>query len=644
LSYLRVFVLISLLSIFSTPPEQRRKRARTMQRIALALATLATPGLFNAAHATYPGENGAIIFHSVGYAGTTNSILRVSPDNGTVTFLAAGISPSVSPNGKKIAYLSDYGKKLNVMDIDGSNAVELVNDGQTLNSPAWLPDGSKIIFGRVTPNGEVELWSINPDGSGKTFKRNLSPYASPSLYLDLAWSPSSAAYSFTGPYSDIYGIYIANDVNSTVTFPFALNSVGSSWGPDGRSILYSDYTGKQFESGPHGSTRPVPPGDVSLSPSAISPDGKFIAGGLYDTDNPLINRLVTRERAGIPTTFTWEAAGYKTDWSRVPKNCYATTTGTPPGGGVLAGDENFYASQCAIAVMPDGGQHGVMQQAIAVGPDQRLYHRALLSGDVPAWTRFAVVPGGSNNPLGIYPKNIAIAAAKDGSAQVVIVNAADNLVYHTMRKADGSWTGFVPLNGWAGAAHFAARDVAITINASSPTSPGNAQVIANGLADGNVYYRVRWMDGSWSPFQQLPTASAGVEAQKIAIAADESGSTDVLIMRSTLGSDGQIAHIHRDAAGNWGSWQGVPTPGVWLSQYSDVAVTRTLNGKAQLLFTDGAGNVLFQERSNPNSSDSWKDPVSSKPIIGATGRTVSISAGVNADAASVILLTRTYPQ
>jgi Tol biopolymer transport system component len=630
-----------LSSISIAPPAQPRKRARTLPSIALALATFASAGLFNTAHATYPGENGVIIFQSFGYAGATHSIMRVSPDNGTLTFLAAGSSPSVSPNGKKIAYLSDNTQRLNVMDIDGSNAIELVND-QRLFTPAWLPDGSKIVFGRKNTDSKVELWSINPDGSGKTFKRNLDPYTSTANYLELAWSPSSTMYTFSG--ADNYGIdalYVADDVNPTVLL-FA-SGVASSWAPDGRSILYADYHHNQFEYGPH-DTRPVPPGDVSLAASAISPDGKFIAGGLYTTGHAQPPLLTTRARAGTPTTFTWEAAGYKTDWTRVPKNCYATTTGTPPGGGILAGDENFYASQCAIAVMPDGGQHGVMQQAIAVGPDQRLYHRALLSGDVPAWTRFAVVPGGASNPLGIKPKKIAIAGAKDGSAQVVIVNAADDLVYHTMRKADGSWTGFVPLSGWAGAAHFAARDVAITINASSPTTPGNAQVIANGLADGDVFHRVRWMDGSWSPFAGVPSP-AGVKSQELAIAADESGYTDIVISRP-WGAEpqGQIAHILRDASGNWGNWGSVPTPGVWVSQYSDVAVTRTLNGKAQLVFTDGAGNVLFQERSNPNSFDSWKKEMASKPIIGATGRTVSISAGVNAYAASEILLTRTYPQ
>ncbi len=60
-----------------------------------------------------------------------------------------------------------------------------------------------------------------------------------------------------------------------------------------------------------------------------------------------------------------------TDWSRVPKNCYQSSP--QGGGGVLADDVDYYAEQCAVAVMPDGGaMTGVLQQAIAIGPDGRL--------------------------------------------------------------------------------------------------------------------------------------------------------------------------------------------------------------------------------------------------------------------------------
>jgi hypothetical protein len=71
-----------------------------------------------------------------------------------------------------------------------------------------------------------------------------------------------------------------------------------------------------------------------------------------------------------------------------------------------------------------------LQHAIAVGPDQWLYYRLLKSDPfgTPTSTRFALVPSSGGSPIGIKAKKIAIAAAKDGSSQVVIVNAAEPCV------------------------------------------------------------------------------------------------------------------------------------------------------------------------------------------------------------------------
>ncbi len=565
-------------------------------------------------------------------------IKRVSPGNSAVTTLATGVFPSVSPNGKKVAYLSNDIRNLYVMNIDGSNPV-LLDSGVPLDSPAWLPDGSKVVFGRVISDAQVELWAVNPDGSGKTFKRNLAPHATTLGPLYLAWSPSGNSYTFRG----FFGTYIANDVTSAIDV-LVQDAISSSWAPDAASILISGWDHYQFEINPEGSNRRyVIPGDVPQAPSAISPDGKFIAGGLMNTNRwPL---LVTRDRAGSPTTFSWpDDLANKTDWSRVPKNCYAST---PQGGGaVLAGDTDFYASQCALAVMPDGGQHGVFQQAVAVGPDGRLYHRAFQygpNGRPPSWTPFAVVPGGGGNPNGINAKKIAIAAAKDGSAQVVIINAADNLVYHAMRYANGSWSGFNPLDGYAGAPNFAARTVAITINNDDNT----AQVIANGLTDGNVFHRVRRADGTWSPFAGVPGLYDNKQtSHELAIAADASGYTDVVATLEDSTGAVRVLHQTRRPDSSWdGNWAVVGSPkGTTFSASSDVAVARTLSGTAQLLFTDSAGNALFQTRPTPNVPASWQEQVTTTPIISTTARKVSISPGPTTGSTTQLLLTRTFAQ
>lgn len=627
----------SLSSISIASPVQPRKRTRTLPQMALALATLAAAGLFNPAHATFPGENGVIVFHSLNPITENFDIQRVSPGNSAVTTLAtAGRSPSVSPNGRKVAFSSQDGLSIYVMNIDGSNVV-LLDSGQPVDSPVWLPDGSQVVFARTPPNNPIELWTVNPDGSGKAFMRSLKGFTS-SGRVALAWSPLGNLYAF-----DSGGLNIADNVTFDVR-KLAPEGSGAAWAPDGASILFRSNNGGQFEINPDGSNlRQVPSTGYVGFVNAISPDGALIAGGMSTNGQSL---LTTRKRAGSPTTFSWAANALNTDWSRVPKNCYATTS--QGGGGVLAGDVDFYAAQCAIAVMPDSGQHGALQQAIAIGPDQRLYHRVLKPGApgvAPTWTSFTRVPGAGGNSNGINARKIAIAASRDGSAQVVIINTDDNLVYHAMRYANGTWSGFVAVDGASGAPNFAARDVAIAIDLSTPTSPGNAQVIANGLAAGGLYHRVRWPAGNWSSFQPISDSNV-FTTNGIALAVGEDGNTNVLAITTTAnGNQSQIMQSLRYAAGNWSGWGLVAMPaGITFSTSSDVAVTRTINGLAQVMFTDSMGNAYSQDRPTPNMPFSWQVQAPTTQIANTVGRAVSISAGATAGSSSQLLLTRTFPQ
>lgn len=81
-------------------------------------------------------------------------------------------TPSWSPDGKRIAFASDrtfdpkgYVEQGNsyeiyVMDSDGSNVHRLTNNERTDISPEWSPDGQKIAF-----VSDSELYVINVDGT-----------------------------------------------------------------------------------------------------------------------------------------------------------------------------------------------------------------------------------------------------------------------------------------------------------------------------------------------------------------------------------------------------------------------------------------------------------------------------------------------
>jgi TolB protein len=78
-----------------------------------------------------------------------------------------GWEPDWSPDGTRIAFSSgnDVETQIFIVDIDGSNLVQLTNDRSYNENPVWSPDGKMIAFwSNRTGNGEI--FSIYIDGTG----------------------------------------------------------------------------------------------------------------------------------------------------------------------------------------------------------------------------------------------------------------------------------------------------------------------------------------------------------------------------------------------------------------------------------------------------------------------------------------------
>ena len=615
-------------------------------RIASAIAALAMTCGVGTAHATFPGANGVIVFDNP----NTGMIGRAAPTGGGVTYLQQGTSPSVSPSGKRIAYLSNG--NVYVMNIDGSNAVQ-VNGSGSNKSVAWRVDG-KLEFAVQTMNGteiEMTLYQANADGSGLTMT---APTTSQSAFNQRTQIVSIAASSKNE------GAYVMIDYPLLPPSSITPTSDGFNWGnmspfvnpriaggspsfsPDGASILYTPTFGsiarEIFIDGTN--DHAVPASGLAWGTNAASPDFALIAAAIGDS--PSAANLQIRPRTGGNPSVQWQEPARNVDWSRVPRNCLQTSSqgGDFPAPGGSANAE-FYGSQCAIVYMPDAGAvGGLIMQAIAVGPDGRTYHAGLKSGAGATWSSWNLTSGvGSGN--GMNASKVALAGAKDGSLQVVVVGS-DDVVYHTVRNADGTWQpqGFAPVLHNHGV--FQARDVSITINADSATSPGNAQIVANGLGLGAVYHCVRWGNGSWSDFAPVPSAG-GVNTSELAIAAAPDGNTYVLAtVRSNLSQATAVKRQVRYPNGSWDSdFRPVYTPNL-LQADSDIALTITPSGKAQFMYTDLTGAFL-EEFPNPSVSSGWTQPVSSVPIAPGS-KSVSISAPPSATGASAVLSSRTSAQ
>lgn len=80
---------------------------------------------------------------------------------------AMNVEPSVSPDGKKIAFSSDRGGKepmIYIMNTDGTNVKRITFAGKYNSCPSWSPDGKQLVFqGHDTDHFDVFI--INADGS-----------------------------------------------------------------------------------------------------------------------------------------------------------------------------------------------------------------------------------------------------------------------------------------------------------------------------------------------------------------------------------------------------------------------------------------------------------------------------------------------
>ena len=196
-------------------------------------------------------------------------------------------TPSVSPDGKKIVYLSDSGGHANpwVANLGGSSPSRQIyferDPAVVIGVPIWSPAGDRIVFVRNQAD-VINEWLVNPDGS--------DPHEVIRQGFGAAWSPRGEwLYYTTQRQADFCIQKIPGAGGTPVEVRCGARSMAIS--SDGSTLYYAPSQARQNEifrarpeNGPGQLLASYPQLRIPLLPTgyALSPDDRWLAVPLKD--------------------------------------------------------------------------------------------------------------------------------------------------------------------------------------------------------------------------------------------------------------------------------------------------------------------------------------------------------------------------